>query len=859
MRVLDWPIIVDDGLRDALAAALAAASPRVQLISGVAGLGKSTLAAEVVGTLVVGGTIILPVIALKELATVPLAAMAPALATVGGEQSEAAGQRLQHLFDVVASNPGRYLLVVDDAPLLDDVSASLINQLIRTTQVRCIMTARAESSLPDPIVRLQNEGLIEVTQLTGLTASTASVIAERAFGRSVEPHSLRRLVRIADGNPLFLRELVLGAIELHAVSESSLGLVIDHSVLPARLQESIVSHFDTLDEQQRSVAELIAVAEPWPSEMLHEPEAVRALIDLDLARQTPDGTVYLAHPLFGEALLSGMSSRDLGSRRTEAASRFAVESDEALRFKVAVLLAETDSPPSAEELVWAAQCAHALTDHTLAIRLADLSLRQYSSFSALLVRAAALSATNDPTAETALAEATVAAATDGEKVLGAMEWSAHTAIRLHEPTRAIGRELELLTSLSDVHARALLEADIGRWRLMVGEAPFVVPGGDTVHDSDPLLALNAVTYEVMFMAQAGNFALVRAAIGRARPLAVRARLIFPSAGDLLNLFEYRALLFEQGLGAGRQFAELHRRDLFSDGVGMWSYALASIALHSGDVNHALALAGQAVEQLRWRDFSGLLDSARALRATAAAQLGQREPALELLATAATGDVKEMLQRAEADAWILVADDDPSAAATVIAEAGALAITMQANALAAPTLYVAVRFGEAGRVVETLRHIAETAEGELIAVMAAHAEAAARLDAEALLDVAPRLAAIELLAGAVDAASEAAWLFRSAGKRERERKATIMVARWSIGLSGYRNHGFARRADELTEREWSVARAAAGRQRSKEIAARLGLSVRTVDNHLNNIYRKLGVANRDELRDEIEEMLGDNVT
>jgi len=859
MRVLDWPIIVDDGLRDALAAALAGPSPRVQLIVGVAGLGKSTLAAEVVGSLVDTGMIVLPVIALKELATVPLAAMAPALATVGGEPSDAVGQRLQRLFDVVASNPGQYLLLVDDAPLLDDVSASLINQLIRTTGVRCVMTARAEAGLPDPIVRLQNEGLVEATQLAGLTASTASVIAERAFGASVEPHSLRRLVTIADGNPLFLRELVLGAMERRAVRESSLGLVIDHSVLPARLQESIVSHFDTLDHQQRRVAELIAVAEPWPTDMLNEPDAVRALIDLDLARKTPEGVVYLAHPLFGEALLGGMSAEERGSRRAEAAARFTAGLDDALRFKVAVLLAETDSPPSADELLWAAQCAHALTDHVLAIRLADMSLRQARTFPALLVRAAALSATNEPAAEAALAEASNAASTDREKVLGAMEWSAHTAIRLHDPRRAIVRELGLMPMLSDGGPRALLEADIGRWRLMVGEAPFIVPVGDAVHESDPLLALNAVTYEVMFMAQAGNFAQARAAIHRARPLAERARLIFPSGSDLLNLFEFRALLFQEGLGAGRQFAELHRRDLFSDGVGMWSYALASIALHSGDVSRALALAGQAVDQLRWRDFSGLLDSARALRATAAAQLGQREPALELLETPATGDVKEMLQRAESEAWLLVANDDRPGAANVIAEAGALAITMQANALAAPTLYVAVRIGEAGRVVETIRRIAETAEGELIAVMAAHAEAAANSDPEALLGVAPRLAAVELLAGAVDAAAEAVGLFRSAGKRESERKAALMVARWSAGLSGYRNHGFARRADELTEREWSVAQAAAGRQRSKEIAARLGLSVRTVENHLNNIYRKLGVANRDELRNEIEEILDDTVS
>ncbi len=34
--------------------------------------------------------------------------------------------------------------------------------------------------------------------------------------------------------------------------------------------------------------------------------------------------------------------------------------------------------------------------------------------------------------------------------------------------------------------------------------------------------------------------------------------------------------------------------------------------------------------------------------------------------------------------------------------------------------------------------------------------------------------------------------------------------------------------------------------TREIAAKLVLSVRTVDNHLQNVYSKLGVSSRDEL-------------
>jgi DNA-binding CsgD family transcriptional regulator len=40
--------------------------------------------------------------------------------------------------------------------------------------------------------------------------------------------------------------------------------------------------------------------------------------------------------------------------------------------------------------------------------------------------------------------------------------------------------------------------------------------------------------------------------------------------------------------------------------------------------------------------------------------------------------------------------------------------------------------------------------------------------------------------------------------------------------------------------------AAARTSSREIAARLSLSVRTVDNHLSRIYAKLGISSRAQL-------------
>uniref|UniRef100_A0AAU3H5N2 AAA family ATPase n=1 Tax=Streptomyces sp. NBC_01401 TaxID=2903854 RepID=A0AAU3H5N2_9ACTN len=63
-------------------------------------------------------------------------------------------------------------------------------------------------------------------------------------------------------------------------------------------------------------------------------------------------------------------------------------------------------------------------------------------------------------------------------------------------------------------------------------------------------------------------------------------------------------------------------------------------------------------------------------------------------------------------------------------------------------------------------------------------------------------------------------------------------------------------DQLTMQELHIARLVATGATSKEVAARLFLSPRTIDAHLRNIYRKLGINSRRQLRDRPDLRSGD---
>src|SRR5690606_7696191 len=114
------------------------------------------------------------------------------------------------------------------------------------------------------------------------------------------------------------------------------------------------------------------------------------------------------------------------------------------------------------------------------------------------------------------------------------------------------------------------------------------------------------------------------------------------------------------------------------------------------------------------------------------------------------------------------------------------------------------------------------------------------DVQRLEEVGEELAALPIAGRAAHALALAAGIAAAAGReihaRRLRRRCDELTQQWH--LTGWPTHE--PDSMRLTMREWEIAVRAAARERSREIGAALGLSSRTVDNHLAAVFRKLGV-------------------
>jgi DNA-binding CsgD family transcriptional regulator len=281
--------------------------------------------------------------------------------------------------------------------------------------------------------------------------------------------------------------------------------------------------------------------------------------------------------------------------------------------------------------------------------------------------------------------------------------------------------------------------------------------------------------------------------------------------------------------------------------------LGRVAILQGRVATARRYYAEAAGLAQANRFAGPQRVALSGLALAHAMLGQADAADRVLQERATTPPFGFLgpEQGLADAWAAIASRSPAEAAGRFRAFAATAASTGHRTTEAWLWHDLMRTG-AEDVSVRLRELAGLCDSPLVSARARHAVAARARDARELAGAADDFEALGAMLLAAEAATGAAEAFSRAG----DRRAATAALRRSIELAavceGAVTPGLFRAAMvhaaavPLSAREREIAMLAATGIASKDIAERLYLSVRTVNNHLQHAYTKLGVSGRADL-------------
>src|ERR1700722_19256148 len=204
---------------------VAVAAGRGAVITGPAGVGKTTLALSGVEWAEQRGMAYRRASATRAAQGLPFGALAsllPAERSDADRSREDLGVLLGRYAPAMVDQPqGRRLLVfVDDAHLLDNGSAILVQQLALTQAATVLGTVRAGEVLPDPVLSLWKDGPAERIEIGVLDDETMEELLASVLGGPVDAATVQELAGHSQGNPMFLRELVNGALATGALADA---------------------------------------------------------------------------------------------------------------------------------------------------------------------------------------------------------------------------------------------------------------------------------------------------------------------------------------------------------------------------------------------------------------------------------------------------------------------------------------------------------------------------------------------------------------------------------------------------------------------------------------------------------------
>jgi DNA-binding CsgD family transcriptional regulator len=871
--VAAWPLVGREPELAAVAALMDHDAGGV-LLAGPPGVGKTRLATECLALAEQRGWATAQVRANRGAATIPFGAFAPLLpVTVPSPDGRTEALRRATAAVVTAAGDGRLMLLVDDAQELDDASSALLHLLATSPLVFPVVTVRSGEPAPEPVTALWKDELLARIDVPELAFEDCARLVTQVLGGEVDGGTLRALWSTSGGNALFLRELVVGARDAGALQDTGGLWRLRGALSPStRLGEVVGLRLGSLGDAERQTLEVVSVGEPVSLADLTELATAEAIDELErrglleVVSERRRHYVRMAHPLYAEVVRAGLPAL----RRQEISRALAdmIESrgphrrEDALR--VAMWRLDGGGADHHELMLEGAHQARFAFDFVLAERLARAAweLEPSAAVGHVFGETLDMLGRHDE-AEDVLCVAEAAVENDHDRTIVALARSSNLF-------RGLGRAAD-----ADAVVRAAEQAvtdESLRDELLAQHATHMLFEGrldETFALSDPLLARGSENRAFVQGALPG--ATARALAGRTEEAIVIADRAFEArvalgdqvqmAGPGVYLVARALALLEAGrFGEAESNAQLGYDGAAElqmlDGQAWFAVILGRIALHQG----------RPVTSARWFREAALIygelnhPAARwghGGLAHALALVGDLEGAEAALADL-DAEPPTPIRMMDPDiergrAWFLAQRGETSLARSVLHGAADSAAVGGAHALEAAALHDLARLGGVDQAGERLRALAEIVDGALMDARVVHVDALAASDAERFEDASVRFEAIGASLLAAESAAAAAALHQRNGLARRASEAGNRTARLAASCEGARTPALVAGAQStpLTRREREVAELAARGASSREIAEKLFVSSRTVENHLQRAYEKLGVRGRAELADVLD--------
>ncbi|MCU1396633.1 MAG: transcriptional regulator, LuxR family [Ilumatobacteraceae bacterium] len=865
----DWPLIGRERELGLIAEVLGRPDSSGVVLVGPAGVGKTRLATEAMRLGDKSGFGTARVVASRAASTIPFGALAPLLPSGVIAMAQGLNALRQATMALTERANGKPLmLLVDDAHALDDASAVLLQQLAATKAAFLVVTVRSGEQPPEGVTALWKDHDVERLTIEPLNQETSEKFITTMLGGPVDFVTLSTLWAKTQGNALFLRELVLGAVEDGSLTFRAGRWQSDGELEPSdRLSELVGSRLSGLDRAELDVLELVAFGEPLSVGMVSDLSDATVIEQLErkglvmLIHDDRRQEVRLSHPMYGEVLRQrtpGLRVRSISRVLAEALEATGSQRrGDALR--ISMLRLDGGGLPSTALLLEGTAQAMFAHDYPTALRLSRTAFSVHESFETGMTLLSVLyDSDGGRECETLFPAVSKYVTTDRELATLSLAKATTRFWKLYDAAGATEVLLEALEELQSQPERDEVASFLAAMEVQAGQSREALArcAGVLAHDDDrPYLLVSLAA--VIAMSIVGR-PIDGIAIGD------RALAIEPTRGAPLTIGQ-RALLTthrcaalnETGrIGEAYDIAMVVRRmaamsnDLANQ--GFVDIALTRICLHAGRLTEAAHCANEALDMFRRWGHYGPTRWALAYVALASAMTGEIDTAVDAISELDVLPVHpaQMLEVdiERARAWTAQAQGRPELAREILREAAdAMRDTGQVS-FETLVLYDLARLGEAEEVADRLAEIVSPEQSPLHATMAAAATALAKANpvdlvthVEAFAEMGANLYAAEL---AVFAADE----FRRDGDQRRGVEWSRRASDLTALCEGARTPMLMQiqSMTPLTQREREIASLAAQGLPSKIIGERLYVTSRTVDNHLARIYSKLGVGSRAEL-------------